>query len=176
MKLIILDHDVVINNYSNIITKSSVEWTPIQGSIEAISYLNQMGYRIVVASNRSCDKKIIDMPRFNSINDRMCKAVNQAGGRIDAIFLSPQSNTKKYNRSKLLSIMFEEVTQRFGVDINNVFIVGDNLRYLKAAASSGALPILVLTGKGGKIKSTKSLPKNTRIFSDLASVVDTLVK
>tara|TARA_B100000686_G_scaffold305294_1_gene343615 strand:- start:3527 stop:4054 length:528 start_codon:yes stop_codon:yes gene_type:complete len=175
MKLIILDQDGVINN-SSAVAQRSVEWVPIQGSLEAISYLNQMGYRIVVASNRSCDHKIIDMPRFNAINDKMCKAVNQVGGRIDAIFLSAQSDIEKYNCGKLLSVMFEEVTQRFGADINNVFIVGDNLRYLKAAALVGAVPILVLTGKGIKTKNTKSLPKNTKIFSDLASVVDTLIK
>tara|TARA_Y100001936_G_scaffold253777_1_gene320907 strand:+ start:10576 stop:11106 length:531 start_codon:yes stop_codon:yes gene_type:complete len=176
MKLIILDQEGVINNYSDANTRSSVEWIPIQGSLEAMLYLNQMGYRIVIASNRSCYRKIIDMPRFNAINDKMCKAVNQVGGRIDAIFLSPQLDAEKYNCNRLLIAMFQEVAQRFGIGINNVFIVGDSLRYLKAAASVGAMPVMVLTGRGRKTKNTKSLPKNIKIFSDLASVVDNLLK
>jgi len=176
MKLIILDQDGVINNDSNIITKISGEWRPIPGSLEAIAYLNQMGYRVVVASNRSCDLKVIDMSAFNAINDKMCKAVNQAGGRIDAIFFSPHSNIEKYSCSKSLIMMFEEIAQRFGAELKNVPTVGDELRYLRAAALVGAIPIMVLTGKGKKTKNARSLPKNTRIFSDLASVVDTLTK
>ena len=51
MKLIILDHDGVINYDSNI-TTTPTEWRPIPGSLEAIAYLNQVGYRVVVASNQ----------------------------------------------------------------------------------------------------------------------------
>ena len=176
MKLIILDQDGVINNDSNIITNRSSEWVPIPGSLEAIAYLNQMGYRVVVASNRSCDRKVMDISAFNAINDNMCKAVNQVGGRIDAVFLSPQSNIEKYNCSKSLIMMFEEIAQRFGADLKNVPTVGDELRYLRAASFVGAIPIMVLTGKGKKTKNAKSLPKNTKIFTNLASVVDTLTK
>ena len=96
MKLIILDQDGVINSETNTITDISSEWRPIPGSLEAIAYLNQMGYRVVVASNRSCDRKVMDMSVFNAVNDKMCKAVNQVGGRIDAIFLSPHTNIEKY--------------------------------------------------------------------------------
>ena len=176
MKLIILDQDGVINSDINVITKISSEWRPIPGSLEAIAYLNQMGFRVVVASNRSCDQKVIDMSVFNAINDKMCKAVNQAGGRIDAIFLSPHTNIEKFSSSKALIMMFEEIAQRFGTDLNDVPIVGDELRYLRAAAFVGAAPILVLTGKGKKTRNARSIPRNTKIFTDLASVVDTLTK
>lgn len=176
MKLIILDQDGVINNDSYINTRISSEWRPIPGSLEAIAYLNQMGYRVVVASNRSCDRKVMDMSVFNDINDKMCKAANQVGGRIDAIFLSPHSNIEKYGCSKSLVMMFEEIAQRFSTDLKNVPTVGDELRYLRAAAFVGAVPIMVLTGKGKKTKNARSLPKNTRIFADLASIVDILTK
>lgn len=176
MKLIILDQDGVINNDSNFITKASSEWRPTPGSLEAIAYLNQMGYRVVVASNRSCDRRMLDISTFNKVNNKMCKAVNQAGGRIDAIFFSPHANVEKYSCSKSLVIMFEEIARRFGTNLKDVPTVGDEVRYLRAAASVGATPIMVLTGKGKKTKIAKSLPKNTSIFTDLASVVDTLTK
>ena len=175
MKLIILDQDGVINNRSAVTHKSS-EWSPILGSLEAIAYLNQMGRRVVVASNRSCDRKAMDISAFNAINDKMCKAVNQVGGRIDAIFLSPQSNIEKYNRGKSLITMFEEIALRFGADLNNVPIVGDELRYLRAAEFVGAIPIMVLTGKGKKTKNAKGLPKGTKSFADLASFSDEFTK
>ena len=169
MKLIILDQDGVINTSSR-----PSEWNPILGSLEAIAYLNQIGCRVVVASNRSCDRKAMDISAFNAINDKMCKAVNQVGGRIDAIFLSPQSNIGKYNCGKSLTTMFEEIALRFGADLKNVPIIGDELRYLQAAEFVGAIPIMVLTGKGRKTKNMKSLPKDTKTFADLASFSDTL--
>ena len=176
MKLIILDKNGVINRNASIIANRSIEWRPIPGSLEAIAHLNQMGHRVVVASNQSCDRKVMDITEFNAINDEMCKAVNQVGGRIDAIFFSPQSNIEKYNCSKSLITMFEEICQRFGSDLKNVPIVGDELRYLRAAEFVGATPIMVLTGKGKKTKNAKSLPKKTKIFTDLASVADSLIK
>ena len=175
MKLIILDQDGVINNSSAVTHKSS-EWSPILGSLEAIAYLNQMGCRVVVASNRSCDRKAMDISAFNAINDKMCKAVNQVGGRIDAIFISPQSNIEKYNCGKSLITMFEEIALRFGADLNNVPIVGDELRYLRAAEFVGAIPIIVLTGKEKKTKNAKSLPKDAKSFAGLASSSDTFIK
>ena len=176
MKLIILDQDAVINNDSSTIANRSSEWSPILGSLEAIAYLNQMGYRVVVASNRSCDREVMDISAFNTINDKMCKAVNQVGGRIDAIFLSPKSNIEKYNCGKSLITMFEEIAQRFGADLKNVPIVGDELRYLRAAEFVGAIPIMVLTRKGKKTKNARGLPKDTKSFTDLASFSDTLIK
>ena len=176
MKLIILDQDGVISNDSSTIANRSSEWSPILGSLEAIAYLNQMGYRVVVASNRSCDRKVMDISAFNAINDKMCKAVNQVGGRIDAIFLSPQSNIEKYNCGKSLITMFEEIAQRFGADLKNVPIVGNESRYLRAAEFVGAIPIMVLAGKGRKTKNARGLPKDIKSFTDLVSFADTLIK
>ncbi len=98
MKLIILDKDGVINKDASVIANRSSEWRPIPVSLEAIAHLNQMGYRVVVASNRSCDRKVMDITELNDSNDEMCKAVNQVGGRIDAIFFSPQSDIEKYKK------------------------------------------------------------------------------
>lgn len=176
MKLIILDHDGVINYDSNIITKTPSEWRPIPGSLEAIAHLHQVGYRVVVASNQSCDRKALDMLVFNAINDKMHKAVSRAGGRIDAVFFSPYTNVEKHDCNNSLKMMFEEIAQRFSTDLKGVPVVGDVLRYLKAAESVGAVPTMVLTGKGKKIRAASDLPKSTRIFADLAAVVDALTK
>ena len=53
--------------------------------------------------------------------------------------------------------------------------VGDSLRDLQSAATMGALPYLVLTGKGGKTRAAGGLPKDTQVFADLAAVVADLV-
>ena len=176
MKLIILDPDGVINYDSNIFTKTPSEWRPIPGSLEAIAHLNQAGYRVVVASNQSCGRKVLNMSTFNAINDRMYKAVIQAGGRIDAIFFSPYVNAENRDYRKPVILMFEEIAQRFSTDLKDLPTIGAVLRYLQAAEAVGAAPTMVLTGKGKITRTASGLPNNTRIFTDLAAVVDTLTK
>jgi len=175
MKLIILDRDGVINYDSDAFIKTPDEWKPIPGSLEAIAHLTQMGYRVVVATNQSgIGRGLLDMAALNAINDKMWKAANQAGGRIDAMFFCPHTCTDKCECRKPATGMFKEIAQRFGLELNGVPAIGDSLRDMQAAAVVGAIPVLVLTGKGEKTKAEGELPKNTRIFSDLAAAVNAL--
>lgn len=48
MKLVVLDRDGVINFDSVHFIKSTNEWIPIPGSLEAIALLNQSGYRVAM--------------------------------------------------------------------------------------------------------------------------------
>ncbi len=177
MKLIILDRDGVINYDSDAFIKTPDEWKPIPGSLEAIAHLTQAGYRVVIATNQSgISRGLLDMVTLNAINDKMCKAVNQVGGRIDAMFFCPHANTDKCNCRKPATGMFKEISDRFGLELNGVPAIGDSLRDLQAAAEVGAIPILVLSGKGKKTRAKGGLPENTRIFSNLSAAVDALTQ
>jgi D-glycero-D-manno-heptose 1,7-bisphosphate phosphatase len=177
VKLIILDRDGVINYDSDAFIKTPDEWKPIPGSLEAIAHLTQAGYRVVIATNQSgISRGLLDMVTLNAINDKMCKAVNQVGGRIDAMFFCPHASTDKCNCRKPATGMFKEISDRFGLELNGVPAIGDSLRDLQAAAEVGAIPILVLSGKGKKTRAKGGLPENTRIFSNLSAAVDALTQ
>lgn len=175
MKLIILDQAGVINESSETFVKTPDEWIAIPGSLEAIARLTQAGYRVIVATNQSgIGRGLLDMATYNAINDKMYKAVNHAGGRIDSIFFCPHTSTDKCACRKPATGLFDEIMQRYGVNLTNVPTVGDSLRDLQAAAAVGAIPMLVLTGKGQATRDSKELPADTRIFDDLSAVTDTL--
>jgi len=177
MKLIILDHNGVISQSSSTFIKTPDEWIPIPGSVEAISRLTHNGYRVVIATNQSgIGRGLLDIKTFNAINDKMHKVINQAGGRIDAIFFCPHTGADKCHCRKPATGMFEEIMQRYGVDLKNVPAIGDSLRDLQAAIAIGATPILVLTGKGQTTSTNVEIPPNTQIFDDLEKVVDALVE
>src|SRR5256885_10877161 len=57
--LVILDRDGTINYDSDEYIKSPAEWRTIEGSLEAIARLTQAGYRVVVATNQSGDRKSV---------------------------------------------------------------------------------------------------------------------
>ncbi len=177
MRLAILDRDGVINYDSEAFIKTPDEWKPIPGSLEAIARLTQAGYRVVVATNQSgIGRGLLDMGALNAINDKMCKAVNQAGGRIDALFFCPHANTDQCGCRKPATGMFKEISERFGLGLSGVPAIGDSLRDLEAAAAVDAVPILVLTGKGKKTKAENELPEGTRIFPNLSAAVDVLTQ
>ena len=176
MKLIILDRDGVINFDSDQFIKSPEEWKPIPGSLEAIARLNQAGYRVVVATNQSgVGRGLFDMTTLNAIHDKMHKACSLAGARIDAVFFCPHAADANCHCRKPKSGMLEEIAARYNLgSLNGVPAVGDSLRDLQSAATLGARPYLVLTGKGVKTQAAGGLPEGTRVFADLAAVVSEL--
>ena len=177
MKLVILDRDGVINHDSPSYIKSPEEWRPLPGSLDAIAWLTQADYRVVVATNQSgVGQGIFDMATLNSIHDKMHKAVAQAGGRIDAVFYCPHRNEDLCACRKPRAGMLEEIGRRFNTRLQGVPFIGDGLRDVQAAVTAGAEPILVLTGKGAATRREGGLPGGTRVFADLAEAVKSLLK
>ncbi|SEP80477.1 D-glycero-beta-D-manno-heptose 1,7-bisphosphate 7-phosphatase [Nitrosomonas ureae] len=176
MKLIILDQTGVINQCSDTFIRTPEEWIPIPGSLEAIARLTHSGYRVVIATNQSSiGRGLIDMTTYNAINDKMYKAIHHVGGRIDAIFFCPHTHADKCACRKPATGLFDEIMQRYGVNLTNVAVVGDSLKDLHAAAAVGAIPVLVLTGHGQITQTCQEIPFNTQIFVDLSVVADTLI-
>lgn len=173
MKLVILDRDGVINFDSVQFIKSPAEWRPIPGSPEAIARLNQAGYRVVVATNQSgVGRGLFDMDTLNAIHEKMHKTVAAVGGRIDAVFFCPHAADSSCDCRKPKAGMFRRIAACFNADLTGVPAVGDSLRDLQAAATVGAAPMLVLTGKGEKTQVEGDLPPGTLTFADLAAAVE----
>jgi D-glycero-D-manno-heptose 1,7-bisphosphate phosphatase len=176
MQLIILDRDGVINFDSDQFIKNPEEWKPIPGSLEAIARLNQGGYRVVVATNQSgVGRGLFDMAMLNAIHDKMHKACALAGARIDAVFFCPHTAESHCNCRKPRAGMLEEIAARYNTSLAGVPAVGDSLRDLQSAATMGALPYLVLTGKGFKTQAAGGLPEGTRVYPNLAVLAAELV-
>lgn len=170
MKLVVLDRDGTINHDSDQYIKSPAEWKPLKGSLEAIARLTQSGHRVVVATNQSgIARGLFDMTTLNAIHDAMQRAVQQAGGRIDAIFFCPHAGDADCACRKPKPGMLLEIGRRLNAPLEGVPVVGDALRDLQAAAAVGARPVLVLTGKGKKTRTAGGLPPGTEIFPDLAA-------
>jgi D-glycero-D-manno-heptose 1,7-bisphosphate phosphatase len=171
MKLVILDRDGTINQDSDQYIKSPLEWKPIPGSLEAIARLTQGGWRCVVATNQSgIARGLFDMATLNAIHAEMHRAVNQAGGRIDAIFFCPHAADSNCECRKPKPGLLRDIGQRLDVELAGVPMIGDSLRDLEAAVAAGARPWLVLTGKGRKTRDAGGLPPGTEVAPDLAAI------
>jgi D-glycero-D-manno-heptose 1,7-bisphosphate phosphatase len=175
MKLVVLDRDGVINYDSDKFIKHPDEWRPIPGSLDAIAQLTQSGWRVVVATNQSgIGRGLLHMASLNAIHAKMHRAVNQAGGRIEAVFYCPDTDESQSPCRKPNPGMFHAIAERLNVALDEAPCVGDSLRDLQAAVAVGGQPILVLTGKGRKTRAAGSLPEATKIYPDLAAVAQVL--
>ena len=178
-KLIILDRDGTINQDSDDYVKSADEWMPLPGALEAIARLNHAGWHVVVATNQSgLGRGLFDVAALNAMHAKMHKLLAAAGGRIDAVFYCPHSPEEACNCRKPLPGLFEQIGERYGMDLKGVHSVGDTPRDLQAAAAVGCATHLVYTGKGEKLKGQPlpaDFPPGTVAHADLAAFADWLI-
>jgi D-glycero-D-manno-heptose 1,7-bisphosphate phosphatase len=176
-KLIILDRDGVINHDSDHYIKSPDEWIPIPGSLDAIAKLNQAGYHIAVATNQSgISRGLYDMDTLNAIHEKLHRLLAKVGGQIDAIFFCPHTDADQCTCRKPLPGLMAQISERYGISLNGVPIVGDSVRDLTAGVLLGAEPHLVLTGKGEKARASGSLPPYTAIHQDLMAFANHFIQ
>ena len=178
MKLIILDRDGVINQDSDSFIKSPEEWVALPGSLEAIARLNQAGYRVVVCTNQSgVGRGFFAMATLNAIHQKMHNAAQQVGADIDAVFFCPHTADDNCDCRKPKSGMLLEIAKRFEINLRQeaVVVIGDSLRDLQAGFVVGCVPYLVLTGKGQDTVNKGGLPPGTKVYADLAEVVEVLL-
>lgn len=179
MHLVILDRDGVINQDSAEFIKSPEEWIAIAGSLEAIARLTQAGYRVVIASNQSgLARGLFSIDTLNRIHEKMNRQLAELGGSIEAIFFCPHGPKGSCQCRKPKPGLFLDIAARLGHSLSGVPAVGDSLRDLQAAATAGATPVLVRSGKGRqteeKLAGAEINP--VAVYDDLAAFVDTLLE
>lgn len=176
MKLIVLDRDGVINHESDAYIKSPAEWRPIPGSLEAIARLHQAGWKVMVATNQSgVARGLFDEKTLAAIHATMHCAVQKAGGFLDEVAVCPHGPADGCVCRKPRPGLLHRIARGWRVDLKGLPCVGDSRRDLEAAASVGAQPILVLTGRGRQTESAGPLPASTLVFADLAAVAQFFV-
>ena len=179
MKLVILDRDGTINADSDEYIKSPDEWQPLPGALEAIARLNHAGWHTLIASNQSgLGRGLFDVASLNAMHAKMHKMLSAQGGRIDAVFYCPHRPDEGCRCRKPQPGLFEQIADRFGVDLKGVPVVGDGLRDLQAGAAVGCEPHLVLTGKGAALAGQTlpaDYPPATRVHRDLAAFAEWLI-
>jgi D-glycero-D-manno-heptose 1,7-bisphosphate phosphatase len=179
MKLVILDRDGTINADSDDYVKSPQEWQPLPGALEAIAKMNHAGWHVAIASNQSgLGRGLFDVGSLNAMHAKMHKLLSAHGGRIDAIFYCPHSPDEGCSCRKPLPGLFEQIGERFGIELKGTPVVGDGLRDLQAGVAAGCEPHLVLTGKAEQFRGRTlpdTFPPGTRVHENLGAFADWLV-
>jgi D-glycero-D-manno-heptose 1,7-bisphosphate phosphatase len=100
------------------------------------------------------------------------------GGRIDAIFYCPHAPEDNCTCRKPAPGLYEQIAERYGMDLAGMPTVGDSVRDLKAGVAVGCAPHLVLTGKSAALRGQllpEGFPPGTLVHEDLAAFAQHLV-
>ncbi len=179
MKICILDRDGTINADSAEYIKSPQEWEPLPGALEAIARINHAGWHVVVVTNQSgLGRGLFDVATLNAMHTKMHSMLAAVGARVDAIFYCPHAPEDVCRCRKPEPGLFEQIAERYGVDITGFPAVGDSARDLIAGVAVGCAPHLVLTGKAAAYRGRAlpaEFPAHTQVHEDLAAFADYLV-
>ena len=179
MKLVILERDGTINHDGDPFITSAEDWTPLPGALDAIARLNHAGFHVVIACNQpGLGRGLIDVATLNTIHARMHKMLAAVGARVDAVFYCPHTAEDGCTCRKPLPGLFEQIGERYGVDLHGVAACGDNPDHLVAARAAGCEPHLVLTGQASVLAGQPvpdSYPPGTQAHADLGAFATALI-
>ncbi|MEM1243295.1 MAG: D-glycero-beta-D-manno-heptose 1,7-bisphosphate 7-phosphatase [Pseudomonadota bacterium] len=177
-KLVILDRDGVINiDHLGRYVTCPEEWQPIPGSIEAMAQLNQLGFRIAVASNQAgIAKGLYSQEELQAIHAKMQRVCHQHNAVIDYITYCPHRNEDHCACRKPQPGMLLEIARHFHTDLQQVVFVGDKLTDMQAAENAGCIPIMVLTGHGESELAKYQLQlQHIKIYENLERYVASII-
>ena len=179
MKLVILDRDGTLCVEREGYLQSPDDWEPLPGALDAVARLNQAGWQVVIAANMpGLGRGLFDMAALNAIQARMHKQLAAVGGRVDAMFFCPHAADEGCACRKPLPGLFQQIGERYRVDLRQVHAVGDSERDAQAAHAPGCVPHLVLTGLHAPSRAEPlppAYPAGTRVHADLAAFANALV-
>lgn len=148
-RFILLDRDGVINHDAEDFIKSPKEWRPLPDSLEAIALLTQFQFSVIVISNQSgLARGLLDLKSLDRIHAKMLGAVEQAGGRIEAIYYCPHGPEDRCACRKPKPGLLLKFARDYRADLSQTLMIGDSWRDVAAAQAAGARAALVKTGNG----------------------------
>lgn len=176
-RLVILDRDGVINEDSDAYIKSTEEWQAIPGSIEAIGRLCSAGFRVAVATNQSgLARGLYSLDTLHAMHAKMTGLVSAAGGAIEVIAYCPHGPDDDCDCRKPRPGLVHRIEAETGMSAEQAWFVGDSLKDLQVARATGALPILVRTGKGTRTEAAGAELEGVPVFDNLAAATEYILE
>jgi D-glycero-D-manno-heptose 1,7-bisphosphate phosphatase len=172
---VFLDRDGVLNqNRADYVrTWAQVEFLP--GVFAAMQRLAGSPFVVVVVTNQSAvGRGLMTVEGLADINQGIVQKVQQAGGRIDAVYACPHRPDEGCPCRKPRPGMLLQAAWDLDVDLERSYLVGDAVSDMEAALAAGCRPVMVRTGRGRKqaaALATSGLG-DLPVMADLGEAVD----
>ena len=167
---IFIDRDGVINANRPDYVKSWEEFEFLPGSLEALVQITALNWPVVVISNQSAiGRGLVSASSVAEINTRLCLEVEQAGGRIAAVYICPHRPDDGCDCRKPRPGLLHQAALALDLDLSRSYLIGDAESDILAALAVCAQPILVLSGRGeAQRPRLAGLEGTFQVFNDLS--------
>jgi histidinol-phosphate phosphatase family protein len=134
-----LDRDGVINiEKDNDYIHRWDEFRFYDGAVDAIAELSLLfGRTIVVTNQKGIGKGVTKEADVRTIHDNILQAVLTAGGKIDAVFFCPDTDSGSPNRKPNPGMAFEAKNNFPSIDFTKSLMVGNNLSDMQFGRNAG---------------------------------------
>ncbi len=148
-RAVFVDRDGVICRNRTDHVKSWEEFVFLPGAVEAMVRLSHANIPIIIITNQAViNRGIIPAEVVKDINARMVQVIEAAGGRIDDVLYCPHRPDEQCDCRKPRPGMLLMAAKRWGVDLDQSYLIGDAETDMPAAQAMGCRRYLVLTGRG----------------------------
>jgi D-glycero-D-manno-heptose 1,7-bisphosphate phosphatase len=121
----------------------------IKGAGEAIKILNRMAFRVIVVTNQSGVRRgYFKEKDVAAIHKRLDSLLRLDGASIDDYYYCPHEPVDKCPCRKPETLMVDQAVEKYSLDVENSYVIGDKASDLWLARKTGAVSILVRTGEG----------------------------
>jgi D-glycero-D-manno-heptose 1,7-bisphosphate phosphatase len=147
---IILDRDGVIIENRDDYVRSWADVEVYPQALRALADAKRSAFKIVIITNQAgVGKGIIPLETATEINQRLVQAIEEAGGRVDGLYMCPHTPQDDCECRKPRPGMILQAERELSLDLSHSWMIGDALSDLQAgrAAGVGHL-VLVSTGRG----------------------------
>lgn len=141
-----LDRDGVINQRPiNDYVRAPEDFLFLPGAIEAIVKLSKIFGRIIIVTNQQgVGLGLMTEKSLKELHDYMLAQIQQAGGRIDAIYACTMTKTAENNCRKPLPVMGDQAKADFpAIDFEKSVMLGDTESDMLFAKALGILAVKI---------------------------------
>ncbi|WP_197971946.1 HAD-IIIA family hydrolase [Treponema zioleckii] len=183
-KCIFLDRDGTLNVYKGLISKIE-EFELEKDVVEAIKKINSSEWICVVVTNQPVVARgMCSIDDVNEIHKKMETLLGKDGAYLDDMFFCPHHPDKgfpeenpaykiKCHCRKPAIGMLETAAEKYNIDLNASWIVGDTTMDIQTGLNAGCHTALVMTGEAGKDGKFNVKPEVTG--SSLLEVVKKII-
>lgn len=160
-RCVFLDRDGTINKYRGLIYKDE-QLELEEGAAEGIRLLNEAGYLVVIVTNQPVVARgLCEIDDIELIHKKLQVLLGEKGAYLDDIVFCPHHPDKGYPEEnpvyKILCkcrkpgiAMIDEMVDKYNIDIERSYIVGDSSVDIQTGINAGLKTILVATGQAGQ--------------------------
>ena len=165
-KAVFLDRDgTLINERGYLADPSKIFFYP--GAATALRRLQRAGFRLVIVTNQSgVGRGYFTLAQAQRVSRRFCELLRRQGVRIDRVYMCPHRPDAGCRCRKPNPFLARKAARELKIDLENSYMIGDQVRDLQLAKNAGLRGVLVLTGGGRAARSEAA-----RIARKVASTI-----